>query len=146
MTILDVQCEIFYEILKAGFMCVSFHHTNTVKRQSHIPLQYYTYIEIAQSLFVTFPLLHTLLPICSGVGILQRLNTMPNNTGLEADSGHQLGLVSCHSASRQPHIGRWISPSGEDITFSNDSIFTVEFHDGDFPSYIALSVSPGTSE
>ena len=89
---------------------------------------------------------HTLLPVCAGVGVFHRINPIANNTGLEADSGHQLGQISCHSASRQPHIGRWISPSGEDITLSSDSIFSVEFHNGDFPSYTVLSVSPGTVE
>ena len=69
---------------------------------------------------------------------------MANNTGLEADSQHQLGSVSCHSASRQPNIGRWVTPSGDDISLSGNEVFAVEYYNGGFPSYTVLSLRPGT--
>ena len=72
------------------------------------------------------------------------VHSMSNNTGLEADSQHQIGRISCHSASREPNIGRWIAPNGHDITFSADDNFIVDFHSGDFPSYSVLSLLPGT--
>ena len=68
---------------------------------------------------------------------------MANNTGLEADSDHQLGDITCHSSSRQPHIGRWITPNGDDITLTGNDIFSVEFRSGHFPSYIVLSLKQG---
>ena len=80
----------------------------------------------------------------TGVGMYNEVHSMSNNTGLEADAQHQIGQISCHSASREPNIGRWIAPNGDDITFSADDNFVVDFHSGDFPSYSVLSLLPGT--
>ena len=91
------------------------------------------------------PSLPPSLPPPLGVGLLNRLFDISNNTGLEADGQHQIGAISCHSASRDPHIGRWISPTGDDITFTTDDVFSVEFHNGSFPSYTVLSLHPGSS-
>ena len=81
--------------------------------------------------------------LSAGVGVFHRINTMANNTGLEADSDHQLGDITCHSSSRQPHVGRWITPNGDDITLTGNDIFSVEFRSGHFPSYIVLSLKQG---
>ena len=68
---------------------------------------------------------------------------MPNNTGIEANSDHQLGTVYCHSASSQPNIGRWISPSGEEIPSDGNHMFQVQFYNGTFHSYTSLSLREG---
>ena len=49
------------------------------------------------------------------------------------------------SASEQPHIGRWISPAGNDITFTSTDAFDVGLHSGSFHSYTTLSLSNGFS-
>ena len=79
----------------------------------------------------------------AGVGVYYAADAMPHNTALIANSSHQIGAISCHSASRERHIGRWIAPSGEDITFSSTDIFSVDLRSGDFPSYASLSLLPG---
>lgn len=79
----------------------------------------------------------------SGVALFSGTSSIPRRNGLEADNQHQIGNISCHSASRQPNIGRWISPTGDDIT-TND-VFSVVPHSGHFPSYTVLSLQPGSN-
>ena len=67
---------------------------------------------------------------------------MRNNTSIEADSAHQFGTVYCHSASNQPNIGRWISPSGE-ISPVGNHMFQVQFHSATYHSYTSLSLRDG---
>ena len=83
------------------------------------------------------------LCVCAGVGMFHSYNTFANNTGLQADSAHQLGVISCHSASRQPLIGRWTTPSGDVIPLTGNEIFSIEYRHGNFPSYTVLSLKPG---
>ena len=68
-----------------------------------------------------------------------------NNSALIADSAGQIGTIYCHSASEQSHIGRWISPAGNDITFTSTDAFDVGLHSGSFHSYTTLALSNGFS-
>ena len=64
-----------------------------------------------------------------------------NNSALIADSAGQIGTIYCHSASKQPHIGRWISPAGNDITFTSEDVFDVGLQSGSFHSYTTLTTN-----
>ena len=68
-----------------------------------------------------------------------------NNSALIADSAGQIGTIYCHSASEQPHIGRWTSPAGNDITFTSTDAFNIGLHSGSFHSYTTLELSNGFS-
>ena len=71
------------------------------------------------------------------------IGSMANNSGLEADSAHQLGVISCHSASNQSHIGVWVTPSGETIPPAGNHMFQTQFQNGTFHSFTILSLRPG---
>jgi hypothetical protein len=80
----------------------------------------------------------------TGVGLSNSIrDSMSNNTGIEANSGHALGTVFCHSAFSQPNIGRWIGPSGEEIPFLGNHIFQVQFHTATFHSYTSITLKEG---
>jgi len=51
--------------------------------------------------------------------------------------------VYCHSASQQPHIGRWISQAGSDITFTSTDAFDIGLGSGYLSSYTTLTLSNG---
>ena len=68
---------------------------------------------------------------------------MLNNTGMEANSAHRIGTVSCHSASNQSNIGRWISPSGEEIPSVGNDMFQIQFYTETFHSYTTLVLRDG---
>jgi len=68
-----------------------------------------------------------------------------NNTALFADSAGQIGTIFCHSASQQPLIGQWISPTGNDITFISSDSFQVDLEFGSFPSYTTLRLQQGSA-
>ena len=68
---------------------------------------------------------------------------MLNNTGMEANSAHRIGTVSCHSASNQSNIGRWISPSGEEIPSVGNDMFQIQFYTATFHSYTTLVLRDG---
>ena len=98
----------------------------------------------------SYPILHTPSipfshsPIHSGVGLSNSIrDSMSNNTGIEANSGHALGTVFCHSASSQPNIGRWIDPTGAEIPFLGNHIFQVQFHNATFHSYTSITLKEG---
>ena len=82
---------------------------------------------------------------CKGVGLVvtDYSYSMSNNSGIEANSGHALGSVNCHSASSQPNIGRWIDPSGDEIPFLGNHIFQVQFHTATFHSYTSITLREG---
>ncbi|CAI8017305.1 hypothetical protein GBAR_LOCUS10527, partial [Geodia barretti] len=81
----------------------------------------------------------------TGVGLVNfHGSEMPNNTCIEATSDHQLGIVYCMSASTsQPDIGRWISPSGEDILSLMNDMFDVYSNTHEFYSYTFLRLRDG---
>ena len=82
----------------------------------------------------------------AGAGLWGMSQPISNNSALIADSAGQIGTIYCHSASEQPHIGRWISPAGNDITFTSTDGFDVDFHSGSFIySYTTLALSSGFS-
>ena len=81
----------------------------------------------------------------AGAGLFGTTQPISNNSALIADSVGQIGTIYCHSASEQPHIGRWISPAGNDITFTSTDAFDVGLHSGSFHSYTTLAISNGFS-
>ena len=68
---------------------------------------------------------------------------MYNNSGIEVNSAHQLGTVYCHSGSNQSNIGRWISPSGEEIPSDGNDMFQIDFYSSTFRSYTSLTLNEG---
>ena len=83
--------------------------------------------------------------ISAGAGLWGTSQPISNNSALIADSAGQIGTIYCHSASEQPHIGRWISPAGNDITFTSTDAFNIGLHSGSFHSYTTLELSNGFS-
>ena len=81
--------------------------------------------------------------ISTGTGLWGSSQPISNNSAVIADSAGQIGTIYCHSASQQPHIGRWISQAGNDITFTSTDAFDIGLHSGDFPSYTPLTLSTG---
>ena len=81
----------------------------------------------------------------AGTGLWGTTQPISNNSALIADSAGQIGAIYCDSASEQPHIGRWISSAGNDITFTSTDIFDVGLHSGSFHSYTTLALSNGFS-
>ena len=82
----------------------------------------------------------------AGAGLWGTSQPISNNSALIADSAGQIGTIYCHSASKQPHIGRWTSPAGNDITFTSTDAFDVGLHSGSFIySYTTLTLSNGFS-
>ena len=65
-----------------------------------------------------------------GIGVL------PNNSLLTSNEDDTFPMLQCLSGSIEPNMGKWIAPSGEDITYST----TVD------PFYITVggSSSPGS--
>ena len=84
-------------------------------------------------------------PLPAGAGLWGTTQPISNNSALIADSAGQIGTIYCHSASEQFHIGRWISPAGNDITFTSTDAFDVGLHSGSFHSYTTLALSNGFS-
>ena len=78
----------------------------------------------------------------TGVGICNERQCIRNTTGWTASDLGQIATLSCHSASRDGSIGRWVGPSGHDLA-TIDGKFSVEQHSGDYPSYVTLSLIPG---
>ena len=83
--------------------------------------------------------------LSAGAGLFGTTQPISNNSALIAASAGQIGTIYCHSASEQPHIGRWISSAGNDITFTSTDAFDVGLHSGSFHSYTTLSLSNGFS-
>ena len=81
----------------------------------------------------------------AGAGLWGTSQPISNNSALIADSAGQIGTIYCHSASQQPHIGRWISPAGSDITFASRDAFDIGLHSGLLYSYTTLALSNGFS-
>ena len=82
----------------------------------------------------------------AGAGLWGTSRPISNNSALIADSAGQIGTIYCHSASEQPHIGRWISSAGNDITFTSTDAFDVGLQSGSFIySYTTLTLSNGFS-
>ena len=77
----------------------------------------------------------------AGAGLWGTSQPISNNSALIADSAGQIGTIYCHSASEQPHIGRWISPAGNDITFTSMDVFDVGLQSGSFHSYTTLTTN-----
>lgn len=55
----------------------------------------------------------------SGTGVL------PNNTFITADSNGMIGTIDCSSGSTTPNTGRWLAPSGSDLTSSTTDPYEV---------------------
>ena len=82
----------------------------------------------------------------AGAGLWGTSQPISNNSALIADSAGQIGTIYCHSASKQTHIGRWISSAGNDITFTTTDAFDVGLQSGSFIySYTTLRLSNGFS-
>ena len=122
-------------------------------------LAYFSLIDIC---LVTTPLfLHDLSTLCVmsclqsktktysillflGVG-LWGSDPLPNGSAFIANATGYIGIVYCHSASRQPLTAQWIGPSGSDITDISTDSFVITSHSGEFPSYSQLQLGAGLS-
>ena len=95
----------------------------------------------------TYKLISALKHVISvGAGLWGTTQPISNNSALIADSAGQIGTIYCHSASKQTHIGRWISPAGNDITFTSTDAFDVGLRSGSFIySYTTLEIKNGFS-
>ena len=80
----------------------------------------------------------------AGVGLFGLSQPISDNSAILANSSGQIGILYCHSASRDGQIGRWISPSGDNIT-TDSELFEVGFFSGNFPSYTTLQLADGAT-
>jgi len=81
-----------------------------------------------------------------GVGIsYDRFGTLQNNTFITTDSSGMIGVLQCISGSLQPNVGRWISPSGQDITTSIIHPFEVQAGDQNSPGSLTIRQASGHS-
>ena len=81
-----------------------------------------------------------------GVGIsYDRVGTLQNNTFITTDSSGMIGVLQCISGSLQPNVGRWISPSGQDITTSIIDPFEVQVGDQSSPGSLNIRQASGHS-
>ncbi|CAI8007187.1 Tyrosine-protein kinase receptor UFO, partial [Geodia barretti] len=79
----------------------------------------------------------------TGTSLVKFEGQLHNNSGIEANSAHQLGTVYCHSGSNQSNIGRWISPNGEEIPSGGNDMFQIDFYNSTFRSYTSLTLKEG---
>jgi len=81
-----------------------------------------------------------------GVGIsYDRIGVLQNNTFITTDSSGTIGVLRCISGSLQPNVGRWISPSGQDITTSIIDPFEVQAGDQNSPGSLIIRQASGHS-
>ena len=81
--------------------------------------------------------------LCKGVSIsYSSVGVLPNNYLIISDV---TGIVNldCVSASTSPNVGRWLDPSGVDITNSNNDPFDVVVGNSNDPGH--LSITSGSS-
>ena len=80
-----------------------------------------------------------------GVGLFGTSEPISNNSAFIADSENQIGVIYCHSASRESDIGQWISPAGNDITSTLTDSFEVAHFSETLPSYTTLQLIQASS-
>ena len=83
----------------------------------------------------------------SGVGLFGTNVSLRNNSALVATSVGAIGQIRCHTSTMASSVGRWFGPpSGDDITFNLNDIFSVTFRQGaNFYSYNRLQLQPSAS-
>ena len=116
-----------------------YSHKVAVAMPLHV-FYYINYITLYLCVYVIFDL-YLKHMISAGAGLWGTSQPISNNSALIADSAGQIGIIYCHSASEQPHIGRWISPDGNNITFTSTDAFDVGLQSGSFIySYTTLAI------
>ena len=83
----------------------------------------------------------------TGVGFWGPVEPIRNNRAYLADVTGDIGTIRCHSSSRDSNVGRWIAPSGEDITNNHLDSFVIQFTNGPYsPSFSSLELLNPSSD
>lgn len=68
---------------------------------------------------------------------------LPNNSVVVTDNFGQMPRLQCISGSNSPNVGRWIAPSGQDVTYSMSDSFDVELGGVNDPGYMEIALHSG---
>ena len=85
--------------------------------------------------------------ILTGVGLFGDSEPLQNNSALRADSIGQIGVIHCHTASREAleASAQWHSSAGIDITRDLTDDYLIQHFSGLFPSFTSLELQSGLS-
>ena len=68
---------------------------------------------------------------------------IPNNSIIVTDNFGRLPQLQCASGSQLAGVGKWVAPSGRDITAATNDPFNVVIGDQDDPGHLDIQLHPG---
>ena len=81
------------------------------------------------------------------MGLFGDLEPLQNNSALRTDTTGQIGVIHCHTASREAleTSAQWHSSAGIDITRDLTDDYQIQHFSGLFPSFTSLELQSGLS-